>query len=404
MDEKLRKLMIRQSELREKVNTLQAVETRSTEQDTELTTARNEYATVERELRAALADTGEPVEDAETRERREIRARTGVHEFVSAAMRGNAPTGAAAEIGASYGCPGLMPLEILRPEPEVRAVTPAPTVTAENQQGIQPDVFLSNVAGDMRIDMPTAETGTPIYTVLTTSLTGAAVSKSKNVPLTAGAYSTVTCTPTRYGGSFDYAVEDAAVLAGHEAALRENLDLVLSNAFDDLMINGQTADAAAGKPALSGMLALVTPPTAEGTTDTFATYSTKAWAAMDGLYADSPAATRWLVGPETARHMGGVYYSTTIPTSAWERVRSLIAGIRSTDRIGVASGVQAGLIVKTSIPGMVAVAPRWQGIEVVRDPYQGARAGEVRITAYGLASSPKLIRADAFKQESFKTT
>ena len=91
MNEKLRRIMARQSETRERLNALLAIDEPSDAETRELTDLRGKAQGLETELREALAepetatDPGEPgsvTVDAETRERLEIRGRLYVSEDV----------------------------------------------------------------------------------------------------------------------------------------------------------------------------------------------------------------------------------------------------------------------------------------------------------------------------------
>ena len=107
----LQKLQLRQSEVREKLNTLLGLETRTEDQDKELTTLTAEGQKIEPELRAAALIAAPDPEvttitgDSETRERAELRAKTGLADYLRAAAGGSAVTGAAAEYATSLRCP-----------------------------------------------------------------------------------------------------------------------------------------------------------------------------------------------------------------------------------------------------------------------------------------------------------
>ena len=87
----------------------------------------------------------EATEDTETRERRELRSKARVSDFLTSALTGRPVTGASGEYADAVGVPGFMPLDLLEtpgaafidvarfPEVEKRDVTPGPaddTVTA----------------------------------------------------------------------------------------------------------------------------------------------------------------------------------------------------------------------------------------------------------------------------------
>ena len=133
----------------------------------------------EPELRAALVaaaaedDSARTVQttDPEGRERLELRAKTGLADFLRAAAGGTSVSGAAAEYAASLGVPvtGHVPMEIFArtapinthlhiPTVETRAVTPGPAVKGMLQP-VVPFVFERSAAASLGIMMPTVPMG-----------------------------------------------------------------------------------------------------------------------------------------------------------------------------------------------------------------------------------------------------
>ena len=130
------------------INRLQAVETRSTDEDTELTTATTEYAAVNAQLvaegerehtRLEAARLAHPTDPAE-RELRALCGRANVGEIMTAVMERRSVDGATLEAQQAYGLgPNQVPLEMLRLEE--RAVTPGPTSVATEEADVLPPVF-----------------------------------------------------------------------------------------------------------------------------------------------------------------------------------------------------------------------------------------------------------------------
>ena len=125
-------IQVKLSTCRQRLNELLQVETRSAEEQSEMEALTKEVSVKEPELRAALAAEDDPQEvvtntgDPEQRERLEIRSKTGLGDFLSAAAGGREVSGAAAEYAASVGCSPLnrLPLDIFRNgQPETRAIT-----------------------------------------------------------------------------------------------------------------------------------------------------------------------------------------------------------------------------------------------------------------------------------------
>ena len=70
---------------------------------------------------------------------------------------------------------------------------------------------------------------------------------------------------------------------------------------------------------------------------------------------------------------------------------------------GTLSGQQQAIVRRANPAGdRVAAAPVWSGVEIVRDPYTAAGAGEIIVTGCVLVGGVVLLRADAFVQDSFR--
>ena len=116
----LQKKLLRQSEIRQAINSLLGNDDRTEEQDSELATLTAEGTSIEPEIRAAIVAEPDPqttitaANDPETRERLELRGKTGLADFLAAAAGGREVVGAAKEYAASVGCSPLnrIPLDI----------------------------------------------------------------------------------------------------------------------------------------------------------------------------------------------------------------------------------------------------------------------------------------------------
>ena len=265
------KLALRLSEIRQSLNELSGKDELTEAEQNELRRLSAEYPQLEERHRAALISEGDEETaargddadgDGENRERRELRGRSRLAKYVSAALDGLPVQGAEAELSAAAGCPGAVPLELFEAradtDPERRAVTPAPATTDESLAPIVPAVFDRSAASWLGIEMPTVPVGDAGYPVLSTSLTGGAVAKSAEAARTAGAFSVTMAQPRRISGAFRFTVEDAARLSGMEAALRANIAGVLSDELDKQAINGSGT----GDGTVNGLLNILDNPAA----------------------------------------------------------------------------------------------------------------------------------------------
>ena len=241
------RLQVRSSEIRAKLNTLAAIDAPTDEQNTEIATLTEEYGTTESRMRAAIiAEGGDPAgrtvetEDAETRERLEIRGRSRVGAYLLAALQGRLPGGAEAEFSAALGTPGgEIPIdlwEVDRPKPaEVRAATRAATTgTGVTVAPVQPFLFAPSIAPRLGIDMPSVSSGGYSEMTISTSVPAAPKAKGGNATDTAGALTAVSTTPRAIRARMTITLEDVAAIgqANFEAALRQNASMALSDEYD----------------------------------------------------------------------------------------------------------------------------------------------------------------------------
>ena len=117
-------------------------------------------------------DAGEvrTVEDAETRERRELRGKAKLSDFVAAALKGQPVTGASGEYAEAEGVSGRMPLDLLAPESEERAVTPGPaSETVSTTRPTVPYAFSRTDSAALGIAFPVVSPGAAHFPALETA-------------------------------------------------------------------------------------------------------------------------------------------------------------------------------------------------------------------------------------------
>lgn len=424
MTEKLRAILLRQSETREGINEAASA---AEPDEAKLTELRNKAQAIEKELREALSETDDHDDDAgdagaavdaEERERRELRGRAGLHRFVGAALQtGDAGgvDGAEAEYSAAMGCPGLVPLTMFggtmeqrqaehRTRRETRAVTPAPADSdvPHTHAPIVPALFDRSIAGYLGIEMPTVGTGIASYPVLSTSVQGGMVAEDGDAANAAGAFTVADADPRRLTGSFTIRKEDIAKLPNLEEALRGNLNAVLSDEFDKQGVNGD-----GNAPNLNGLLAQLTNPNpaVPAAVETYASYQAALSSHIDGLFATMPGDVRALIGVDTIRHMLGVYRADEDAATAYDLATEKYGGVRASRRIPAIANKGQQAIVRRSNPAgdRVAVAPVWMGVELIRDVYgNNAKKGHVTVTGTALVGGIVLLREGAFVQDSFR--
>ena len=418
MNDKLRRIFVRQSETRERLNVLGALAELTPEQETERTALAGKMGEIETELRAALAEPDvsgdvaiETTELApEERERRELRGKARLSEYVSAAITGRTVGGAEAEYADAEGCPGLVPITMVGPTMEERAVSEAPADSnlARVPDPIVPAIFDRSIAGWMGVSMPTVPTGIKSFPILSKSLTAGFKAEDVAADESAGEFTVSDAAPARLTGSFRIRVEDIAKMAGMEEALRRNLRDVMSDQLDDQFLNGDGT-----APNLNGVFKQLTDPTppAAGTgigPAAFEDYMASFTAHIDGLNATTETDVRGLLGVQTYRRMAALFRTGT-DTTFTEHWRRMGGGLRATRRIadapttGTGANIQQAVIRRANPGGdRIMVAPVWRGMEVIRDVYTSAPSGQIVLTAYSLVGGIVILRPGSLVQDSFR--
>ncbi len=380
----LQQKLLRQSEIRESINSLLGNDARTEEQDAELSTLTAAGQKLEPEIRAAILAEPDPettitkTGDPEQRERLEIRSKTGLADFLSAAAGGREVSGAAKEYAASVGCSPLnrLPLDIFRNgQPETRAITSGPAVDGPVESAI-PFVFQRSAAASLGIQMPTHGAGAVQVPRVTTAPPADTLAKDAAAPSTAAVIALDSQTPKRISGQFEVRAEDLAVFPALEAVLGESIRGALSNELDEEVFNG----AAAG---LNGLFTQASTVAVAGAIETYATGVGRFAEIVDGEHAYSLSDLRCVVGPSTyAKYMGLI--SGGIPLADY--LESKLGSFRVSNRMAaIANKGQRGIVTLNGGPSPIRVYV-WNALEIIRDPFTGAGAGKVTLTATALVS------------------
>ena len=351
------------------------------------------------ELRSAL--NSEPIDpliadaytqDAETREQIELRAKTGVADFYRAAAGGTSVVGAAAEYAESLGVPtvGHLPMALFGrttttnphlhiPTVETRAVTPGPAVKGILQPTV-PYIFERSAAASLGISMPMVPSGQVQIPKITTAPPADTLAQDGAAPATAAAITLVNQSPERIAGSFEVRVEDLAVMPSMESALSESLQGSLSNELDEQTFNG-----AAGE--LDGLFTQATDATAASAVETYTTGIKRFAELVDGKHAYTLADVRAVIGSKTFALYAGLFANSNKgDLSLFDYLSQMLGSIRVSDRVpNVSSSAQRGICVLTASAEMPKIHV-WDAMQIVRDPYSGAGAGKVTLTATSLVS------------------
>ena len=380
----LQGLQLKQSEIRESINSLLGNDARTKEQDAELSKLTAAAQKIEPEIRAAIVAELDPettitkTGDGEQRERLEIRSKTGLADFLSAAAGGREVSGAAAEYAASVGCSPLnrLPLDIFRNgQPETRAITSGPAIDGPVEPAV-PYVFQRSAAASLGIQMPTHEAGAVQVPRVTTAPPADVLAKDATAPSTAAVIALDSHTPKRISGQFEVRAEDLAVYPALEAVLGESIRASLSNELDEAVFNSDAAG-------LNGLFTQAADVAVAAAVETYATGVGRFAALVDGANSYALADLRSVIGPSTyAKYMGLISGGVTLA----DYLESKLGSFRVSNRMpAVAAKGQKGIVTLNGGPSPIRVYV-WNALEIIRDPYSGAGAGKVTITATALVS------------------
>ena len=419
------KLRIEQSELHQRIRELNALETLTDEQRSELDKATKRVQAIEIEVRAALTEESEServeTRDAsnltpEQRERLELRGRVSVGRYLAAALSGRQVTGAEAELQQAAGVDGI-PIEAWETRGrleararaaagtvEHRAITPAPGTVGINMDLLRPEVFAPSIADRLMIEMPMVESGTYATGTLTSGADSAdAVAKSATVPQVAGAFTVGSTSPHRAGASLALTLEDIAAIgqANFESVLRDNISMVLADEIDDQMINGDNTN-----DDIYGMFERLTDASAPAA-------AVESWVRMlaiqasgiDGLWATELAHIAMVVNPETYRLAAATFQGTDSEDSAASYLKRAGADFWTNKRMPPKdSHIAKGILCRKGRPGMrTAVCPHW-GTVAIDDIYSGALKGERYFTVSVLIGDVILVQPDAYAEVAFRVS
>ena len=397
----LQKLQLRQSEIRQAINTLLGNEARTDEQQGQLVTLTAEGQKIEPEIRAALIAEPDPDEtsvsgDAETRELAQLTERANVGDILSATFEKRQTSGEAAELQKHYGIGShQVPLEMLRidrgVETRAAATVPASIGDASQSEVVTP-VFASGDGAFMGIERPTVPTGDAAYPVLSTmpSVKGPFTDSTEAVQTDAEFVAT-NLSPERLQASFSYRRTDAARFSGLDAALRLALNGGLQEKLDQQAIEGT-----------DGLLTGTNLPNNNvSAVSTFALYlSGLLYGRVDGRYARTPGDIRMIVGAPTFAHASAAYKGNNSDESGVERLQEKSGGLMVSAHVPDVASNRQNCLIRLGMERGAAVQPMWQGVSLIVDEFTRAAFGEIIVHAVLLSNFAITRKAQWSKRQT----
>ena len=395
---KKQKLLLEQSEKRQKINDLLALDELTDEQRSELDALTQRMQEMEPELRAAIVVEGEEeqrtrdlFDDPESRELARLESRASLGGIFSAAIEHRQTDGETAELQQHLALSAnQIPLALLREPVETRAVTPAPANVGQTQSAIIPGVFPRSVAAFLDVDMPTVGVGEAVFPVLATNATVHAPGEGASAADTTGSFTADVLSPARLQAAFFYSREDRARFVGMDEALRMNLADALSDALDRQVVSG-TNGLLTGTNLANHAVNAVT---------TYGTYrSGLVYDRIDGTYAAMASDIRVVMGSATYGHAASQYRGNATPDNALDVLERDTSGVRVSAHVPAASSNKQNAVVRRGSRRDM-VAPVWEGVTLIPDEVTKASTGEIVVTAVMLHAVKILRPAGFYKQET----
>ena len=393
--------LLRQSSIRENINSLLGNDSRTEEQQKELEKLTGEGQRIEPEIRAALVAEPNPNEtrvegDAETRELAQLTKTASVGDILLATFEKRQTSGAAAELQKHYGIGShQVPLEMLRVnravEERAAATVPASIGDASQAEVITP-VFSSGDGAFLQIERPTVAVGTAAFPVLSTlpDVKGP-FSGSDEAGQTDATFVANNLSPERLQASFSYRRTDAARFVGLDASLRLALSGGLEEALDKQAISGT-----------DGLLSSTNIPNNNvNTATTFQLYlSGLLYGRVDGRYARTPGDIRMIVGQGTFSHASATFKGNNSDESGVERLQEKSGGLMVSAHVPDVASSKQNCLIRLGMERGAAVQPMWQGISLVVDEFSRSAYGEIIVHAILLANFAITRKAQWHKQQT----
>ncbi len=422
------RLELRASEIRQRLNEISGLDDLSDDVRAESDRLTTEYADCETKRRAALvAEDAERVEthetpDGEDRERIALRGRATLGAYIASRLTGAALPSECAEYGASCGAPaGEVPIDLFeagRPatEDHADAVSEAPSTVGVNVGPIHPAVFAASIAPRLGITMPQVTSGTYSELRITTSTTAGTRAKGDARDSTAAVLGAVSTKPRSISARLSLRAEDILEIgtAAFEPALRANLSMALSNAYDDQCLNGDGSGSH-----VDGLIHQLTRPTNPTAVADFDAMLATVAGQVDGLWARSLADVVSVVPADVYRLSATAFRDRVIDTgqrggvslgdtAAADYLTGHTGGWWTASRLPVApttgtnAKVSTGICYRRGQSLTTAVHPTFSSISIT-DPYTDSASATHHFTAHLFVGAAVMItQPDAYALGLFK--
>ena len=402
---KTQELQVKISECRSKVNDL------TTKQNAGEEIHQNDYHYEVRKLQDLETEYREALE-AENKEYQIKEEETAdlagdlkLGNYISNILNGKEIEGREKEFNSEFGLSDMtIPWQAIAPSRPVEmradAVTSAPDTVGINQNEYIRRVFARTGAAYLGIDMPSVPVGVAMYPVLTSAIAPKTYAKGTANESLAATFTPKTLKPRRLQASYLFRIEDMAELAGMEEALRDDLSNAMAEELDKAILSDDETTSG-GLNEVNGFVNAITASDKSSEVVTFQDFIELYADQVDGRYAQSTSDVKVLTGSKLYTKAHTLFETTAVRESAYSYISRIGGGFQVSAHVpdAATAKTQNALVVRNMT--RAAVAPIWQGVTLIRDPYTGAEKGEIKLSATMLYSFD-VLRDQNFANVSYK--
>ena len=415
----VQKLQIRQSEIRERLNTLSNPETELTEDHkTELNNLMSEMVEIEPKLRAAITAEQEAMESrndgtSEDAAFDDLRKRASVSEYIRQAINRQPLDGACRELNdelkivpvRGQGGGILMPVEQLGLRLRADAANTTTTAADADQTNRRPifsRLFAKGVLDTLGVRIDSVPVSLIEYPILTGATTPAMTAEDTEAADTVAAtWNSEILKPKRLIAQYEFTAEALMTVPGLDAALSEDLQMAINAQMSKEVLgdgDGTGADIRGFQDAID--FSAITNPTSKVTSGTFIANILEV---IDGLHASDESEISAVIGPDTYKAIAALMFTGTTE-NAFDVLRrrgtSIVTSAHVADPV---SDIQRGYIHAGRDPARGdSIAAVWPAMEVISDPYSLASSSKTLITSTMLWDAYCGFRSGAYDGEKFK--
>ena len=392
----LQKLQIKQSSIRESINTLLGLEIRTTDQDAELEKLTGEGQGLEPQIRAAIVAAPDPQETISVGDASALELRSLIHDAspgkILAAVHARRPTdGRELELQQHYKVAGN---EIPHSMLEIRAATPAPTNTAINQAEIIQPIFGQTGAAFLNIQMPIVPPGAATYPVISSrpspETPAEGVTVTADIP--AGSFTADLLKPAAAQAQIEFSREDAASFPSMSDALGKVIVDAVGFELDRQMLVHTT----------EGLLtAGLTAPANPAALANFAAYRLALNSQVNGREAGTASDCRMLLGASSYAHADTVFRTTDSELSGLDWLMAKSGGLRVHTAVPAIVDKRQDAVIAKAFGKTHAIMPIWSSVQLVTDEITKLQKRLIVLTAVQLFSF-KILRTDGFARVRFQ--